>query len=244
MTKLIDAVLASPTFNRSSKLTNDKSETPIHLAAKPHIKKEISIPILTVLLEAGLYNPSAKDKSKKRAIDYIQGKDSPQRKMLEEAQKKFKPDSSKKNQNKRAKNPDRSVMSHESKAANHSTQSGTKSSPSQEKSEHRSSDIEKEPESKELIYYRMSLMEKISFHVDRVISREKSYFQEVSRRENSPVRDTEYEAETVIKFSSPVKTRPKIDLSFSLGPSSGDSHNCMLESLLSTNASELGFTNL
>ena len=64
-------------------LSNEKGETPIHIAVKPHLKRDISSKVLTALLNTGLINSSLKDKSNKKAADYLQPTD-PRAKMLQE----------------------------------------------------------------------------------------------------------------------------------------------------------------
>ena len=87
-TTLVTAVHQSPTFN-PKKLTNDKQETPLHLTSKSHYKKEYNLAVLKALIELGIINPAKKDKSGKRAIDYLSKKDS-RAKLLDAAAKSFK----------------------------------------------------------------------------------------------------------------------------------------------------------
>ncbi len=74
-TTLISAVLQSPTFN-PKKLTNDKQETPLHLAVKSHRKREPSTNVLKALLEPGIIDLAKKDKSGRRVVDLLSKKDS------------------------------------------------------------------------------------------------------------------------------------------------------------------------
>ena len=71
--KLIKSVINSPTFS-SHKTINDKGETPLHLAVKTHWKKEDSTTVLSTLLELDILDPTKKDHSRRRPIDYCQNK--------------------------------------------------------------------------------------------------------------------------------------------------------------------------
>ena len=88
-TKLIKVVAASPSFDKSSKLTNDKGETPLHLAVKPHLKKDVSATVLSCLVQLDIIDPSTIAKNGKTARDYIPPKDN-RFKVLEYALRKLK----------------------------------------------------------------------------------------------------------------------------------------------------------
>ena len=69
--ELIHAVINSPSFDLKNEMVNEKEETPLHLAVKSQWKKVVSTEVLSVLLQRTLIDPSKKDKSGKRPIDYI-----------------------------------------------------------------------------------------------------------------------------------------------------------------------------
>ena len=89
VTKLIEAVVASPSFEKSGKHVNDKKETPLHLAVKPHLKKVLSVEVLKCLLQTDVLDPSAK--SHKRPRDFIEAKDDIRVKLLDDAVSRFNP---------------------------------------------------------------------------------------------------------------------------------------------------------
>ena len=83
-TKLIKVVAASPSFDKLRELTNDKGETPLHLAVKPHLKKDVSATVLSCLVQLDIIDPSTKAKNGKTPHDYIPPTDN-RFKVLEDA---------------------------------------------------------------------------------------------------------------------------------------------------------------
>ena len=67
----ICAVVNSLSFDLKNEMVNEKGETPLHLAVKSQWKKSESIKVCLDLLQRNLIDPSKKDKSGKRPIDYI-----------------------------------------------------------------------------------------------------------------------------------------------------------------------------
>ena len=80
--------MSSSSFNRDEKLVNDNLETPIHVAIKPHVQKEVSLKVLNELLQLNLVNPLIEDKSGKKAIDLLKTSD-PRAKMLKKYMSKW-----------------------------------------------------------------------------------------------------------------------------------------------------------
>ena len=99
--RLIGSIVCSPTFN-STKITNDKGESPLHVAIKSHWKRDLSTTVLSALLETELLDPLKRDQSGKRPVDYLNKSDS-RVAMLEEAGQKFKPESSQQKKKQRKK---------------------------------------------------------------------------------------------------------------------------------------------
>lgn len=97
--------MASPSFEKSSKLVNEKGETPLHLAAKPHLKSAISSAVLSCLVKTNVVDPSTKDKNGKRACDYV--KDD-RVKLLQDAITHYNPEKKKSSKKKKKKKSDKS----------------------------------------------------------------------------------------------------------------------------------------
>ena len=91
VTKLIETVAVSPSFEKLKKPVNDKMETPLHLAVKPHIKKDLSTAVLKCLLQTGAIDPSARNKDNKRPRDCLKAKDDQRVKLLDDAVTLFNP---------------------------------------------------------------------------------------------------------------------------------------------------------
>ena len=81
-------MVCSPSFDPNDEILN-KKENPLHLAVKSHWKKDISTQVLSALLKLNILDPSNRDKTGKRPIDYLSKHDS-RVKMLEEATCKYK----------------------------------------------------------------------------------------------------------------------------------------------------------
>ena len=96
------------------KFVNEKGESPLHIAVKPHIKRDVSMNVLSALLSKDLISPSQKDKTNKRPTDYLKPGD-PRIKILQEHAKG---DSSKpkKKQKKKKKGGDSERVSKEESA--------------------------------------------------------------------------------------------------------------------------------
>ena len=208
-TRLIEAVISSPSFDKSGKHTNDKSETPIHLAVKPHLKKEISIKVVSVLIKAGLFNPSTRDKSNKQAVDYLQAKD-PRLKMLEELSLNFKSKRKrKKNKADAAKQMESSDSGkkEEEETADHDKEQKQKVYPSRELPSDKKTSKKAEPSSSVATagvksYEKMSPIEKINYHLEKIREKDSIYFQNVE--ETSP--DDESSAHETTSVSEPTGT--------------------------------------
>lgn len=71
---MINSVLSSSTFDPQN-VINDKNETPLHLALKSHWKKDVSRRVLAALLKPGILDPSRRDKSGRKPLDYLREHD-------------------------------------------------------------------------------------------------------------------------------------------------------------------------
>ena len=170
-TKLIEVVAASPSFDKSSKLTNDKGETPLHLAAKPHLKKDVSATVLSCLVQLDIIDPSTKAKNGKTARDYIPIKDN-RYKVLETAGLSFK---SERKQKKKKKKP--APVNDKKKSPDVKPKCPTPSTPLPEKKAPEPKVTPKRNED-------MPLTDKIAFHLSRIYKMDIDYFQEASNEVN------------------------------------------------------------
>jgi len=75
-TEIIDVVAPLLSDTGNEKFINEKGETPLHLAVKPHLKKSVSIKVLSALLSKDLISPDQRDKSNKRPSDFLKPEDS------------------------------------------------------------------------------------------------------------------------------------------------------------------------
>ena len=205
--RLIRSVVSSPTFN-STKVANDKGESPLHLAIKSHWKKDLSTMVLSGLLETDILDPSKRDQSGKRPVDYLNRSDS-RVAILEEAMHKFKPElfQQKKKQKKKKSKGSTSSEAPE-KEVNHQHSTDIYSGRFREK------DLEPKPEP---VYAELSIPNKVEFHLKRLMTKGSHYFQivvtvEASCEEASSSNDdapkkletgptTEEEAVETIKFT-------------------------------------------
>ena len=168
--KLIKAVVASESFDKAGKLVNDRGETPLHLACKPHVKKCISCVVLESLLDTGLIDPTAKDKANKRPRDHIPTKDAedPRIKLLDSAASKMNPEKRKGKKKKKKKGDgdkkkDPPTASKESKA-----NEPTEPKPDPPKI--------KVPVKKEVRYEELTSVERITYHFNRIRKEDDAYF--------------------------------------------------------------------
>ena len=73
-TEIIQAVASSPYFNRYQ-IVDGRRETPIHIAINPSIDAEVSLKVLTVVLQLGFVNPTIANVSGKKCIDLVKSDD-------------------------------------------------------------------------------------------------------------------------------------------------------------------------
>lgn len=174
-TDLIEVVASSFSCNGCDKLTNEKGETPLHIAVKPHLKRDISSKVLSALLKTGVINSSLKDKSNRKAADYLQPSD-PRVKMLREysLRKDLKP-------KKKPKKKKRSNGKPEPKVKPIPLDTEPQKDVS---SEFASKEVERLPPhgskpvpKREVFYEEWSLAEKLSYHIERISNKDDSYFQ-------------------------------------------------------------------
>ena len=168
---LIGSVVCSPTFN-PNKVANDKGESPLHVAIKSHWKKELSATVLSALLETELLDPSKRDQSGKRPLDYLSRSDS-RVAMLEEAIHKFKPDGSQQKKKQRKKRTKGSSSDASSFAE---SKKDTKSENNREPSERNERIKEKEEPKPEQPYKDLPMPNKLESHMKRLMSKEVQYF--------------------------------------------------------------------
>ena len=158
-------------------MANDKGESPLHLAIKSHWKKDLSAVVLSALLETDLLDPSKRDQSGKRPMDYLSKSDS-RVAMLEEAMRKFKPDllqQKKKQKKKKGKSGSTSDTS------NGATSGGQKEV-EKVNSQHPISESswrmkEKEEIKPEPVYTELTTPNKLEFHIKQLMAKGSSYFQ-------------------------------------------------------------------
>ncbi len=208
ITKLIDVVLASPSFDKSTKLINDKGETPLHLAVKPHLKKTVSSTVLKCLLQAGMIDPSTKDRSNKKARDYIssKGKDQNARlKMLEDAITQFHP---KKEEKKKRKGKS---GSEKGKGAADASGKKTQLPPIERKNPEPPVAVKKV-----VNYADLTLVEKINHHLTLICKRSETYFQQTPDFQQSPSSLGSVDSKSV--KSSPTKSKVAMGTSASTSP--------------------------
>ena len=220
VTKLIEVVVASSSFDKSGKLINDKGETPLHLAAKPHLKSAVSTAVLSCLIQTNVVDPSTRDKNNKRACDYV--KDD-RVKLFEEAMARFNPDKKKTKKKKKkkkgsCKDSGAEKDSHDTPAPvlpRVSTPPRTPPPPTAKPSPR-----------KEPIYKDLPFHQKLVWHLQRLNKMEASYFQVEDKEESSlqklaihtssrPNKDTQVKklsprtAGVAAKYSSsPIKSPP------------------------------------
>ena len=175
--RLIGSVVCSPTFN-SSKIANDRGESPLHQAIKSHWKRELSALVLSALLETDLLDPSKRDQSGKRPLDYLSRSDS-RVSMLEEAMRKFRPELSqqKKKQKKKKGKGGSTCTSDGSSSASISSQKVVEKVNIQQPSFESSwRTREREEPKAEQTYAELTTPNKVEFHMKRVMAKDSSYF--------------------------------------------------------------------
>lgn len=205
ITKLIDVVLASPSFDKSAKFINDKGETPLHLAVKPHLKKSVSSTVLKCLLQTGIIDPSTKDKSNKKARDYISGKGKDQQalvKMLEDAAAQFHPKRDEKRR-KKTRNGDKG------KSATSTNEPVKKAVPAPKLvSPKKKPDPVPQIAKKVVNYADMTLLEKMGHHLTRISHLNEAYFLD-SPQDLASHKESESAAVQLQESSSSAASTPK-----------------------------------
>ena len=157
-------------------MANDKGESPLHMAIKSHWKKDLSTLVLSALLETNLLDPSKRDQSGKRPLDYL-GKSDSRIAMLEEAVRKFKPESSQK-QKKQKKKKGKGGGSTSDASSTTSSQKEVEKVNSQHPSSESSWRMrEKEEPKAEPVYAELTTPNKVEFHIKRLMAKGSSYFQ-------------------------------------------------------------------
>lgn len=183
LTKLIEAVIASPSFEHSSKLVNHKMETPLHLAVKPHLKKDLSTCVLKCLLQTGVIDPSAKSKNDKRPRDYILAKDDQRFQLLSDAMKRSKKET-KKETCSAGGSKGRRKGRQNTAARNQSVHQGIRPAPSNiQPSSPTASAKDEKPKLKEINYNDQSLDYKLKCQLRRIYRKDASYFVETVHQE-------------------------------------------------------------
>ena len=157
-------------------MANDKGESPLHLAIKSHWKKDLSSLVLSALLETDLLDPSKRDQSGKRPLDYLSKSDS-RVTMLEEAMRKFKPDLSQQKKKQKKKKGKSGSTSDTSNGATSSGQKEVEKVNSQHTSGESSWRKEKEETKAEPVYAELTIPNKVEFHIKRLMAKVSSYFQ-------------------------------------------------------------------
>jgi hypothetical protein len=177
VTKLIEAVVASPSFNKAGKLANDKGETPLHLAAKPHLKSSVSSAVLSCLIQANVVDPSMRDKNGKRARDHV--KDDRMKQLLDEAMASFNPEKkkSKKKKKKKSSQKDRDPPVQKNTTA--------PVSPVPEAPQVVVSPVPKPSPKHEVIYKELAFHQKIVWQLRRLSKLDASYFQVLEDEDSS-----------------------------------------------------------
>ena len=67
--------MSAETFDSTGKIVDEKSQTPFHVAVKSHWKREVSMVVLSALIQTNTIDPWQKDCSGKRAIDFLKKND-------------------------------------------------------------------------------------------------------------------------------------------------------------------------
>ena len=178
-TDLIELVASFLPSDGCAKLTNEKGETPIHAAVKSHLKRDSSFKVLSALLKIGLVDSSQKDKSSKRACDYLQPSDC-RSKLLQEYSSKYLKPTKKTKRKKKSKQYAKTEfkVKPESKVTTVSQHvippDGIISAITCQNLEISSPHEEKVIPKKE--YEECSLADKLSYHMDRLKNQDNSYF--------------------------------------------------------------------
>lgn len=221
-TELIEAVVASSSFEKSSKLLNDKGETPLHLAVKPHLKKGVSTTVLSCLLQSNIIDPSLGDKNKKRPRDYIKDEKDERARLFDDAIIRFNPVGKKKSK-KRNKNKKKTPLDYGTNHKSHET-------PSIPNSTVVVDILPKTKPPKEVIYEELSILDKLKYQLNRVNKMDMAYFKE-NTEVSSPKLAMDVSHKTVRQQLSPMVTivSPKSSPS---KPSPSHRPNSMTEPLL------------
>ena len=168
-------------------MTNEKGESPIHCAVKSHWKKDVSITVLSSLLELGIIDPTLKDKSGKNPAQCLPPTD-PRVEMLKEAAQIFKPEGKKKKKKKhKAGKENRKGVQEDGKTV--------KKSPSSDMPHITQPYVKKkvDPPPPVISYDKMSLVDKISCHIKRISTKDDTYFQVVIETSPDPMPTAEHE---------------------------------------------------
>ena len=178
--RLIGSVIRSQTFNQNE-VANDKGESPLHLAVKSHLKKDLSTAVLSALLKTKLLDPSKRNHSSKRPIDYLNESDS-RAVMLKTATCTLMPSSSQQKK-KRKKQGIKDSTSGTSKNQKVSIKTESCSESSIVRNSLDSIESSNQVEAKQDVqpeqpkYIGLSILNKVEFHVKRLMAKGADYFQ-------------------------------------------------------------------
>ena len=169
--------MRSSTFD-PSKTTNDKNETPLHLAVKSNWKKNVCESVLPVLLESKRLDPMKKDRYNKRPIDYRPNDESDALYcMLKTAMESRKPESSL--QQRKGAKVDTSYYAIQDARTKESSKTRNKNSSHSTSQDKQQTETDHEDKSKgeQGDYDLLAMPQKLDFHIKRVMAMDKRYFQ-------------------------------------------------------------------
>lgn len=177
---MIEAVVASPSFDKSGKLVNEKGETPLHIAVKPHLKSTVSSTVLSCLVNSNVIDPSTKDKNGKKACDYV--KDD-RVKLLQDAMARFIPEKKGSKKKKRKKSDKSKDISGKEAQKDPAAELALKPSSENAVVITKSSPKLLSP-SKDVSYVYMTSQQKMVFQLNRLRKKEPVYFLESDAEED------------------------------------------------------------
>ena len=147
------------------KFVNQKGETPLHIAIKPHYKREVSIQVLSALLDKNLVSCVQKDKSNnKRPIDYLKS-DDPRFEMLQNHMEKS-PSKPMKKKKKKSKDGESTV-----KRKLDEKQPMLDNKPKKGHSEDNSSTPPTQPPD----YKDLSMLDKVTYHIEMLLKKDVNF---------------------------------------------------------------------
>ena len=148
------------------KFVDQKGETPLHIAIKPHYKREVSIKVLAALLDKNLVSCVQKDKSNnKRPIDYLKS-DDPRFEMLQRHMEKS-PSKPMKKKKKKSKDGESTV-----KRKLDEIQPILDNKPKKDHSEDDSFTLHTQPSVKEVHYKDLSMLDKVTYHIEMLLKKD------------------------------------------------------------------------